>query len=169
MATNESHGADSEQGASRQCNLKLLYIKDVSFEAPAVPGVLFGHPEPVLEFNVSNTYTLSLEASGKLGEVYAVLVSVNVHARVGEKTLFLIEVQQGGLFELVGYGEDEKDFVLRTKAPEALYPYARELVSSLASRAGFPRLRLTPFNFESRYSQAMQEYYDSIQGAGSTA
>ena len=63
----------------------------------------------------------------------------------------------------------EQDYVLRTKAPETLYPYARELVSSLVSRAGFPRLQLKPFNFESRYSQAMQEYYAAAEKIGETA
>lgn len=161
MATNESGGAGDDQATSRQCKLLTLYIKDVSFEAPAVPGILFGHEQPVLQFDVANSYTLSLEASQKLGEVYAVLVRVTVQARAGDKTLFLIEVEQGGLFELQGYSEEEHDFVLRTKAPETLYPFARELVSSLVSRAGFPRLQLRAFNFESRYSQAMQEYYEA--------
>ncbi|MDH5254999.1 MAG: protein-export chaperone SecB [Gammaproteobacteria bacterium] len=161
MATNDSGDAGKGQGDTRQCNLLQLYIKDVSFESPGVPGVLFGHEQPALQFDVSSTYKLSAEASAKLGEVYAVLVRVTVQAAAGDKTLFLIEVEQGGLFELHGYAEDEKDFALRTRAPELLYPYVRELVASLVSRSGFPRLQLRPINFEGRYSQSMKEYYEA--------
>jgi len=171
MATNESGGTDGGRAASpatgpatgKQCNLLQLFIKDASFEAPGVPGILFGHDQPELAFDVANTYELCAEASAKLGEVYTVLVRVTVQARAGEKTLFLVEVQQGGLFEVLGYEDaDERDQVLRVKGAEALYPYARELVSSLVSRAGFPRLQLRAVNFESRYSKAMQEYQESL-------
>ena len=162
MTTNETGGTGMDESAGKQCNLLQLYIKDASFEAPAVPGILFGHDQPELLFDVSNTYELSAEASAKLGEVYAVQVRVTVQARAGDRTLFLIEVVQGGLFEVLGYGDEaEKDKVLRTRAVETLYPYARELVSSLVSRAGFPRLQLRAVNFESRYSRAMQEYYEA--------
>lgn len=163
MATNKDSGAG--KGDGRQCNLLQLYVKGVSFEAPGVPGILFGHEQPALQFDVSSTYDLSAEASAKVGEVFGVVVRVTVQAVAGEKTLFLIEVEQGGLFELVGYGPDEQDEVLRTRAPEALYPYARELVSSLVSRAGFPRLQLKPFDFEKGYLRALQEYRDATAAA----
>jgi preprotein translocase subunit SecB len=163
MATNESGGAGNGQAAGQQCNLLQLFIKDASFEAPGVPGILFGHEQPELHFDVSNTYELCTEATAKLGEVYAVLVRVTVQAKAGDKTLFLIEVQQGGLFEVRGCDDPEgKDRILRVKGAEALYPYARELVSSLVSRAGFPRLQLAAVNFESRYTKAMQEYHDAV-------
>ena len=92
-----------------------------------------------------------------------------MEALAGDQTLFLIEVEQGGLFELVGYAADDKDAILRTKAPEMLYPYARELLSSLVSRAGFPRLQLKPFDFEKGYLRAMQEYRDATAGLASKA
>ena len=78
-------------------------------------------------------------------------------------------VEQGGLFELVGYTADDKDAILRTKAPEMLYPYARELVGSLVSRAGFPRLQLRHFDFEKGYLRAMQEYRDATAGSAGKA
>ncbi|MBL8200620.1 MAG: protein-export chaperone SecB [Chromatiales bacterium] len=167
MATNESGGAG--QSARRECNLLQLYVKGVSFEAPGVPGILFGHDQPILKFDVSSTYELSAEASAKLAEVFGVTVRVTVQALAGEKTLFLIEVEQGGLFEVVGYGGDEQAYILQTKAPETLYPYARELVSSLVSRAGFPRLQLKPFDFEKGYARAIQEYREAIGQAAKAA
>ncbi len=163
MATNDTAGSGNGQAAGGQCNLLQLFIKDASFEAPGVPGILFGHDQPELAFDVSITYQLCAEASVKLGDVYTVLVRVTVEAKAGSKTLFLVEVQQGGLFEVLGYDQqDDRDRALRVKGAEALYPYARELVSSLVSRAGFPRLQLKAVNFESRYSRAMQEYQDAV-------
>lgn len=169
MATNEASGAGKGQDASKQCNLLQLYVKGVSFEAPGVPGILFGHEQPSLGFDVSSTYALSAEASAKVGEVFGVVVRVTVQAVAGDKTLFLVEVEQGGLFELVGYGADEQDSVLRTKAPETLYPYARELVGSLVSRAGFPRLQLKPFDFEKGYLRALQEYREATGNSAKAA
>jgi preprotein translocase subunit SecB len=163
MATTESPGNGQKQAAGPQCSLLQLFIKDVSFEAPAVPGILFGHEQPELAFDVSNHYELCAEASAKLGDVYSVVVRVTVQAQAGDKTLFLIEVQQGGLFEVQGFAsEDDMDKSLRVTAAETLYPFARELVSSLVSRAGFPRLQLRAVNFESLYSRAMQEYHDAV-------
>ncbi|MBM4220578.1 MAG: protein-export chaperone SecB [Gammaproteobacteria bacterium] len=164
MVKNKGSEAGKGDTPGKQCNFIQSYVKGVSLEAPGVPGILFGHEQPVLQFDVSSTYKLSAEASAKLGDVYAVDVRVTVQALAGEQTLFLIEVEQGGLFNLIGYDADEKDGVLRTRAPEMLFPYARELVSSLVSRAGFPRLQLKPFDFEKGYLRAMQEYREAIAG-----
>ncbi len=150
MANENPAGNGSGATASRQCNLRLLYLRDLSFESPHVPGILFGHEQPELK--------LSVESSHKLRDkdLFEVLLEVTVHAMAGEKSLFLIEVKQGGLFEVSGYSTDETMAILKTKAPEALYPYARELISSLASRGGFPRLQLRPLNFEALYAEALR-------------
>lgn len=155
--TIESSAVNDAGNASVQCRLLHLYLKDVSFEAPRVPGILFGHGPPAVEYHVSNTYQLSVEASRNLGEVYDVTVHVTVKATGGDKVLFLIEVQQGGLFELKGYTAEEQETVLHTRAPEALYPYVRELVASLAHRAGFPRLSLQPIDFSARHAEETRE------------
>ena len=169
MVKTKESSAGRAEGTARQVNFLQLYVKGASFEAPGVPGILFGHEQPALRFDVSSTYKLNAEATAKLGEVYGVEVRVTVECVAGDKTLFLIEVEQGGLFELVGYTADDKDAILRTKAPEMLYPYARELVGSLVSRAGFPRLQLRHFDFEKGYLRAMQEYRDAMAESGSKA
>ena len=137
----------------KRCDVRMIYLKDVSFEAPHVPGILFGHEQPELQFSIESTYKLSVANHEGLGNVYDVLVTVNVEATAGGRSLFLIEVHQGGLFEVSGYSSEDTDVVLRTKAPETLYPYARELVTSLISRGGFPSVRLRPLNFESLYAE----------------
>lgn len=169
MAISDSSPVDRGAGPGKQCNLMLVYLRDVSFEAPKVPGVLFGHKQPQLEFDVTNTYSLCTEASEKLGEVYSVMLHVTVRAMGGDQTLFLIEVQQGGLFEVTGHSEEERDFILRTQAAEMLYPHTRELVGSLVNRAGFPRLLLKPIDFETRYFEAIREYEAALQAAQDNA
>jgi len=152
MATDDPSSAVGEAPAKR-CDLRLIYLKDVSFEAPHVPGILFGHEQPELQFSIESAYKLSVANHEGLGNVFDVLVTVNVEATAGGRSLFLIEVHQGGLFEVDGYSVEDTEVVLRTKAPEMLYPYARELVTSLISRGGFPSVRLRPLNFEALYAE----------------
>ena len=164
MATDEPARNGNRQMPAKQCNLLELYLKDVSFEAPHVPRILFGHEQPKLIVAIHNTYTLSVDGiPDRLGDVYDVDLQLSVQAMAGEKRLFLVEVKQSGLFELLGYQKDEADFVLRTKAVETLYPYGRELVNSLVGHGGFPRLTMRPRNFENLYSQALEEYQQPAQ------
>ena len=95
---------------------------------------------------------LSIASSESMGDVYDVLVTINLEAKAADRTLFLIEVHHGGLFEISGYSEEEADVVLRTRAPEWVYPYARELITSLIARGGFPNVRLRPLNFAQLYA-----------------
>lgn len=164
MAIDDPAGNGSRQTPAKQCKLNHLYLKDASFEAPHVPGILFWNEQPELVVTVHDAYTLRVDdIPQEAGEVYDVEVHMSVRATAGGKCLFLVEVKQGGLVELLGYGKEEADFVLRTRGVEALYPYVRELVNSLVVRGGFPRLALRPLDFESRYSQAMEEYQQSVQ------
>ncbi len=149
-ATPPGNGADNSHSPGPAFELRLVFVKDVSFESPHVPGVLFGHEQPELAF--------TLESSHRLREkdVFEVSLDVTVHAKAAGKSLFIIEIKQGGLFEVRGYPTEETVKLLRTRAPEALYPYARELVASLVSRGGFPRLQLRPINFEAQYAEAQR-------------
>lgn len=149
--TNQGSGATPDKG----CELRMIYLKDVSFEAPHSPGILFGHEQPELVFNIGTNYKLSVENHGTLGDVYDVLLTISIEASAGGRALFLIEVHQGGLVEVVGYTPDDTDYLLRTKAPELIYPYARELVTSLISRGGFPSVRLQTLNFERLYAEEL--------------
>ncbi|MEO8224075.1 MAG: protein-export chaperone SecB [Gammaproteobacteria bacterium] len=140
---------------SRQCELRQLFLRDLSFEAPHVPGILFGHEQPAIELSVETTWKLSVESTKSLGDVYEVTVDITVKANAGDRPMFLIDLQQGGLFEVHGYEGEDLNFLLRTRAPEMLYPYARELISTLVGRAGFPRLYLRALNFEKVYADGL--------------
>ncbi|MDH4022179.1 MAG: protein-export chaperone SecB [Gammaproteobacteria bacterium] len=152
MAT-DNPTAEGGEAPKKHFELRLVYLKDVSFEAPHVPGILFGHEQPELQFGIETNYLLSVANHEGLGDVYDVLVTINVEATAAGRPLFLIEVHQGGLFEISGYSAEETDVVLRTKAPESVYPYARELITSLIARGGFPNVRLRPLNFAKLYAE----------------
>jgi preprotein translocase subunit SecB len=148
----ENPTAGASESPKKHFELRMVYLKDVSFEAPHVPGILFGHEQPELQFNIEANYKLSIASNESMGDVYDVLVTINVEAKAADRTLFLIEVHHGGLFEISGYTEEEADVVLRTRAPEWVYPYARELITSLIARGGFPNVRLRPLNFAQLYA-----------------
>ena len=148
MANESSNGTVNDEARTEPSfELRLVFLKDLSYESPHVPGVLFGHEQPELKLGVESTYRLREK------DLYEVALDLTVHATAGDKSLFIIEVKHGGLFEVRGYPTDDTITLLRTKAPEALYPYAREIVASLVARGGFPRLQLRPVNFEARYAE----------------
>lgn len=153
MASEPSPGGDPAT-AVKECILRRVWLKDVSFESPHVPRILDGHEKPELEVALASTYTLNPEQPG----TFEVQLQVTVTARGGATTLFLVEVHQGGTFELRGYTSAvEIKEVLRTRGPEALFPYVRELVASLVQRCGFPRLQMRPINFEALYAASLDQ------------
>ena len=140
-----------------QFSIQKLYIKDVSFESPATPEVFtFQKWEPKIELNLNN------ESKKVADNVYEVIMNVTATVKNEEKTAFLVEVQQAGVFQVFGYNEQDTKYILGSQCMTILFPYAREVVSDLTSRGGFPQLLLNPVNFDALYTQAMQQQ-DSAQ------
>ena len=142
--------ADAKE--ERLVSLQTMYIKDVSFEAPNSPGVfLEDEISPETKINLANTHD-------KIGDdSYDVCLKVRVESTYSDKTIFVAEVEQAGVFVIRGYTEEEIKGLIAVFCPNTLFPYIRELVSSLVTKAGFPALLLQPINFESLYSQAIEE------------
>jgi len=147
--TGNGNGSGGTPG-QRQFALRQLYVKDISFESPNVPGIFSGPVEPDVKLNLHSAHKSVAE------DVYEVVLNLNVHATVKDKSLFLVEVEQAGLFQVSGYTVDEVKVILGTHCPATLFPYAREVISSLVGRGGFPTLLLQPINFEALYAQAQQ-------------
>jgi len=135
-----------------QFSIQKLYIKDVSFESPDTPTVFtFDRWEPQIELNLNN-------ASKPVSEgVYEVVMSITATVKNNGKTAFLVEVQQAGLFNISGFSEQDTKYILGAQCMNILFPYAREVVSDLTNRGGFPPLLLNPVNFDALYAQAMQK------------
>jgi preprotein translocase subunit SecB len=136
-----------EQQADRQFAIQRIYTKDISFESPNAPQVFISEWEP--KINVD----LSTEIQALSQDTILVVLTVNVVAKHEDKTAFLVEVQQAGIFLAKGFSEEELGPLMGIGAPNALYPYAREVVSDLITRGSFPQFTLQPVNFEQMYAQ----------------
>jgi preprotein translocase subunit SecB len=135
-----------------QFAIQKLYIKDVSFESPSTPEVFsFAKWEPKIDLNLNNTSKQVSEG------VYEVVLSVTATAKHNDKTAFLVEVQQAGVFNVVGFNPDDTRYILNAQCMTILFPYAREVISDLTSRGGFPPLLLNPVNFDALFASAVQQ------------
>ena len=146
-----------EQQADRQFAIQRIYTKDISFESPNAPQVFISEWEP--KINVD----LSTEIQALSEDTIQVVLTVNVVAKYEDKTAFLVEVQQAGIFLAKGFSEEELGPLMGIGAPNALYPYAREVVSDLITRGSFPQFTLRPVNFEQMYAQQMASKKESAE------
>jgi len=135
---------------SKQFAIQKIYVKDTSFETPNSPQIFTQQWQPEVNLNL-NTATQAIADN-----TYEVVVSMTVTCKVGDKTAYLCEVQQAGIFTIAGFTEDELKPMVGAFCPNTLFPYARETVSDLVARGGFPQLVLAPVNFDAIYAQQMQ-------------
>lgn len=149
---------DSQQG-NRTVNMHRVYIKDASLEVPNAPGVFTQNGQPQIDVQI-NTSPRKLDDGN-----HEVTLSVNVTAKLEEKTVFLVEVQQSGLFEIVGFEGVELQRILGSYCPNALFPFAREAIASLIGRGGFPPVMLAPVNFDALFQQHQNELKNAQQEA----
>jgi len=130
-------------------NLEKIYIKDSSFEVPGAPQVFLDatNPEVGVQLGISHR---QLDAEQGL---YEVVLAVTVTAKHTDKTVFLAEAHQAGLFRIAGMPEPELPKVLEIACPNVLLPFVRQAVNGLIESGGFPQLLLSPINFEALYLQ----------------
>ena len=130
--------------------IEKLYIKDASIEVPNAPQIFTDRTAPQVSVELAN-------AAQKLEEgIFDVSIKVTVTAKVGDKTAFLVEVAQAGIFVIRNMPEENLEPVLAVACPNILFPYAREAVSDMVTRAGFAPVLLNPINFEALYMQQKQ-------------
>ena len=140
-----------EQNEQPVFGIEKLYIKDLSVEVPHAPEIFLEQEAPQVE--------VQLNTSGRgVGEgAYEVLLTVTVTAKVGEKTVFLVEVGQAGVFRMLNIPEEQMEGLVAVACPNVLFPFAREVVADAVTRAGFQPIVLQPVNFEAMYMQRLQE------------
>ena len=145
MAEITTTNGAAEAGA--QLSLQKVYIKDASFEVPGAPQIFQEQGQPQVQLNLQ-------QQVGMLAEnVYEVVLTVTVTCKLEEKTAYLAEVQQAGVFGVTGFDAQTRDTVLATYCPNVLFPYARQIVSDLIQNGGFPPFLLQPINFETLYAE----------------
>lgn len=144
---NDTSAATGETGKSPLA-LQKIFLKDCSFESPNAPAIYSEPWQPQISLNMHTNTALLAE------NVHEVVLHATVEAKLGDKTAFLIEVEQAGIFQLEIEDDDALKAALAARCPEMLYPYVRELVASMALKGGFPQILLQPMNFEELYARA---------------
>jgi len=145
-----------------QFQIQKLYTKDVSLELPNAPQIF----QEAGQADVKMSLAQRVENLGE--NLHEVILTVTVTANVGEKTAYLVEVAQAGIFMVGGFNEQATHAVMNTMCPTTLFPYARQVISILVAEAGFPPLVLQPVNFDMLYAQRMQQMMQE-QNNGSAA
>jgi len=157
MPDNETESTENAAGANEKgqtFTIQKVYVKDVSFETPNSPDVF-------LNTNWQPDINLNLQSSSSpLGDqgAFEVVLSITVTANLDkETTAYLCEIQQAGIFNLAGFDNDTLAFMLGSYCPNLLFPFAREAISDIVTRGGFPQLLLAPVNFEAMFNQQQQK------------
>jgi len=153
---NQDAAATEQQQA--QFQLQKIYMKDVSFELPSAPQIFQEDGQVEIKMNLAQRVENLAEG------VHEVTLTVTVTATLGEKTAYLAEVQQAGIFSITGLNEQAMHAALNTLCPHTLFPYARRCVTDLVADGGFPPLVLQPINFDQIYAQRLQEAQAQTNG-----
>ena len=143
---------EKSNSTSQQLEIQKVYLKDVSLETPNSPMIFAGQQQwqPEIQVQLNNNATQVAE------NVHEVVLSLTVTAKSGDKTAYLVEIQQAGIFILKGFNPQQMGQVLGAFCPNILYPFAREAVASLVNKGGFPPVLLNPVNFDALYLQRQQ-------------
>jgi preprotein translocase subunit SecB len=142
-------------------NIQRMYLKDLSLEQPNSPQILLEQAQPNVDIN------LGVSAETVAEGVYEVCVTATVTTKVSDRTLFLVEAKQAGIFELRNLPQDQMQAILGIACPGMVYPYLRAIVSDVCTRAGFPPVLLTEVNFQAMFEAQQQQL--AAQGNGGTS
>ena len=144
-----------QEAPAQNFQIQRVYLKDVSFETPTGAEVFKTQWKPKVQLDM-NTRTEKLDDN-----VFEVVLTLTVTAKIDdEKTGFLIELQQGGIFLCQGFTSDQLRQIHSVNCPEILFPYARETIDSLVVKGSFPPLMLAPMNFEALFRQALAQHQE---------
>ena len=142
-----------------QFAIEKLYIKDLSLEVPNAPAIFLENESPEISLQLQTGMQRLSE------DAFEVVLTATVTSKIGEKTVFLVEVGQGGIFRLRNIPEENLEALLSIACPNILFPYAREVVSDAVVRAGFAPVILQPVNFEELYAARLHQEQEQAAGA----
>ncbi len=147
----------TDQQAQPVFNIEKIYVKDLSVEVPNAPAIFLERDAPLMEMQI-NTQSAQVDEG-----IYQSIITLTITAKIKDKTAFVVELQQGGIFRIQNLPPEALEPALAIGCPNILFPYARESVSDAVLKAGFPPLMLQPVNFEALY---MQQQQAQAQAAG---
>ena len=139
--------------------IQRIYLKDMSLEQPNSPDILLNAEQPAVDIQ------LGVEATPITEGLFEIVVTATVHAKIAEKTVFLVEAKQAGIFELRNMPTDQMGPVLGIACPQIVYPYLRGNVADVVQRAGFPPVHLAEINFQAMYEQQQAQTLTAAEAA----
>ncbi len=145
----EENASTEEQQA--RFVIQKIYTKDISFETPNTPEIFRDEWKPQLDLQLGNEYTRIDDDN------HEITLTVTVTAKVDDKVAFLAEVKQAGIFSLTGYSDQEMGPLVGSYCPNTLFPFAREVISDIVLKGGFPQLVLAPVNFDALYMNQIEQ------------
>jgi preprotein translocase subunit SecB len=161
MADPTANGAAAPAAAEQatgQLALQRIYVKDASFEAPSAPQVFQEEGQPQLQLNLAQK--VATLADG----VFEVTLTITLTCTLADKTAYLAEVHQAGLFNISGFDPRSLDAILGSYCPNTLFPYARAAISDMVQNGGFPPYFLQPINFDQLYAEQLRRRAEQAQG-----
>ena len=143
----ESNGATSAPDAAPVFQIQRVYLKESSLEQPNSPGILLVQEQPTVDIQ------LGVNAEPVADGIFEVSVTATVQTKIKDKTVFLVEVKQAGIFEVRNLAPEQMSQVMGIACPQIVYPYLRGNVADLIQRAGFPPVHLSEINFQAMFEQ----------------
>jgi preprotein translocase subunit SecB len=137
--------------SAQELVLQNIYMKDASFEAPSGPNI------PTTEWNPQFGLNMNTAGSTLADNLHEVVLTITLEAKLGERVAYLVEVKQAGMFLIRNYAVDEARRIVGGFCPGVLFPYARQAVSDLIMRGGFPPFLLPPVNFDQLFQQSIEQ------------
>lgn len=159
--TNTQDGFVTDQAQQGQFGIQKIYVKDISFEVPDAPMVYQQEWSPSVNMDLANS------ASRISEDIFEAVLSVTITVTCEEKTMYLVEAQQAGIFQISGLPDEALNKLLSISCPNILFPFVREIISDIVTRGGFPQLLLAPVNFEALHAQKLQQQ-QTEQASGQT-
>jgi preprotein translocase subunit SecB len=163
MAQEDNNAAANSNGETQAqqpgFSIEKIYVKDASLEIPSAPQIFTDRTQPQVSIELSN------RAQGLDEGVYEVAIKVTVTSKIADKTVFLVEVEQAGIFQIRNVPEENLEMIIGITCPNILFPYAREAVSDLVVRGGFMPVLLNPINFEALFAQQKQQQAEAAESA----
>lgn len=137
--------------------IQRVYLKEASLEQPNSPGILLQGEQPSVDIQIG------VEAQPVAEGVYEVCVTATVHTQIADKTVFLVEAKQAGIFEIRNLGEEQMGPIVGVVCPQIVFPYLRGNVADIVQRAGFPPVHLAEINFQATYEQQQQQQGNELK------
>jgi preprotein translocase subunit SecB len=147
----------SEANQEPVFQIQRIYLKEASLEQPNSPAILLEQQQPAVDIQ------LAVSAEGVAEGMFEVCVTATVQTTIGERTVFLVECKQAGIFEIRNLPQEQMGPIMGIACPQIVYPYLRSNVADLVNRAGFPPVHLSEINFQAMYEQQQAEAAGALQ------